>query len=97
MRVVTDYVIHEKKVFTEEKEKFEKCKLSPSCSQTTKTMTIGESQGIPLNTMKGHEITLDFLEKRTFQGSGRIHMGKWKLTEAHRTSWKVLEYSAQPL
>ena len=41
MRVMTHHVICEKKVFTEEKEKFKKYELSPSCSQTTKTMTTG--------------------------------------------------------
>ena len=41
MRVMTHHVICEKKVFAEEKEKFKKYELSPSCSQTTKTMTTG--------------------------------------------------------
>ena len=34
------HVIHEKKVFTEEKEKFKKCELSPSHGQTIKTITV---------------------------------------------------------
>ena len=58
---------------------------------------VRESHRISWNTMEGHGITLGFLERRTLEGSGKIHVGKWKLIEAHRTSWKVLEYSAQPL
>ena len=57
----------------------------------------GKSHRISWNTMEGHGITLGFLERKTLEGSGKTHVGKWKLIEAHRTSWKVLEYSAQPL
>ena len=45
------------------------------------------------NPIESHGIILGFLEKRTLEGSGKIHVGKWKLIEAHRTSWKVLEHS----
>ena len=58
---------------------------------------VRESYRISWNTMERHGITLGFLERRTLESSGKIHVGKWKLIEAHRTSWKVLEYSAQPL
>ena len=58
---------------------------------------VRESHRISWNTMEEHGITLGFLERRTLEGSGKIHVGKWKLIEAYRTSWKVLEYSAQPL
>ena len=58
---------------------------------------VRESHRISWNTMEGHGITLGFLERRTLEGSGKIHVGKWKLIEAHRTSWKVLEHSTQPL
>ena len=56
-----------------------------------------ERLGKSKNLIESHGITLGFLERRTLEGSGKIHVGKWKLIEAYRTSWKVLEYSAQPL
>ena len=58
---------------------------------------VRESHRISWNTMEGYGITLGFLERRTLEGSGKIHVGKWKLIEAHRASWKVLEHSTQPL